>query len=448
MATRKSQHSMSNADSTDIAAKPEPGSAILPFLYRRITLRLIPFLILLYLIAFLDRVNTSFAALTMNPDLGISDSVFGIGAGIFFLGYLLFEVPSNFMLVKVGARPWIATLMVVWGFLSVGLAFVHSGTVYIALRFLLGAAEAGFFPGVVLYLTFWFPASRRGTLMALFIVAIPLSTILGAPLSVAILGMNGIAHLKGWQWLFLIEGSLAILIGAIVPLVLENGPSQAKWLSQQERAHLAAAISAESQATQSHPSWLSLLRSRHILCSAAAYFTLMVGLYGLSFWIPRILALEGAALAHLGWTTAIPYLLSAVGMTFWCRHSDRSGERTWHLVLAFLAAALGMYIASVTHLLIVSLAGFSLAALGIFSAMPLFWTHVTQRLSLGAAIVAGIAVVNAIGNCGGFVGPVLMGSLLDHTHSFSSGLLAISLTLVAGAMLIYYSCQHHDRTSG
>ncbi len=425
---------MSPSNPSSVLSEQEQSAASLKAIYRRITLRLIPFLMLLYLIGFLDRVNVSFAALTMNSDLGISNTVFGIGAGIFFFGYFLFEVPSNFMLVKVGARIWIAILMAVWGLVSIGLAFVHSGPSYMLMRFLLGAAEAGFFPGVVLYLTFWLPASVRGSLMALFIVAIPLSTVAGAPLSVAILGMNGMAGLHGWQWLFILEGSLAVIFGFIVPFVLANGPRDARWLSVQEQTRLLAAITAESPVIPAHGSWTRLLRNRMVLGFTLAYFVLMIGLYGLGFWVPRILTSEGMAIAHTGWATSLPYFVSAVGMVLWCRHSDKTRERTRHLVVAFLAAALGMYIASATHLLVVSVAGFSLAALGIFSAMPLFWATVTEHL--GENGVAGIAVINSIGNFGGFVGPVWMGWVLDRTHSFSAGLLAVAITLACGAVLM------------
>lgn len=425
---------MTRPDSSSAIVELEQNAVSLTAIYHRIALRLIPFLMFLYLIAFLDRVNVSFAALTMNSDIGISNTVFGIGAGIFFFGYFLFEVPSNFMLAKIGARIWIAVLMVVWGLVSLGLAFVHSGPAYIVMRFLLGAAEAGFFPGVVLYLTYWLPASVRGGLMALFIVAIPLSTVAGAPLSIAILGLSGVAGLRGWQWLFLIEGGLAVVFGFVVPFVLANGPQDARWLSTGEKSRLMAAIVAESPAAPPHASWIRLLRSRIVLGFTLAYFCLMIGLYGLGFWIPRILTSEGLTVAHTGWIVAFPYLVSAVGMVLWCRHSDSSRERTWHVVLAFLCAALGMYIASASHLLAVSITGFSIAALGIFSAMPLFWATTTEHL--GENSVAGIAVVNALGNFGGFVGPVWMGWLLDRTHFFSAGLLAVAITLALGAILI------------
>jgi ACS family tartrate transporter-like MFS transporter len=417
------------------ASDPIHTALDLKRIYRRITLRLIPFLMLLYLVAFLNRVNVSFAALTMNSDLGLSNTLFGIGAGIFFVGYVPFEVPSNFMLAKVGARLWLTVLLVLMGLVSAGFAFVHSSTSYMVMRFLLGAAESGFFPGVVWYLTFWLPASVRGGLMSLFIVSIPLSTVVGAPLSMAILKMNGIAGLRGWQWLFVLEGGLAIVVGLMIPKILADSPKKASWLSPQESTWLVAAISAESRPTTAHASWIHLFRSRTVLGFTLGYFILMIGLYGLGFWIPRILTSEGLPVAQTGWMTALPYVIATVGMVLWSRHSDSSGERTWHVVLAFLAAALGMYIASMTHLVAVSVAGFSIAALGICSAMPLFWVAATEHL--GENGVAGIAVINAIGCLGGFFGPFWMGWLVDRTHFFSAGLLAAAITLALGAALMF-----------
>jgi ACS family tartrate transporter-like MFS transporter len=426
---------MTFSNPTLAATGPANTALELKRIYRRITLRLIPFLMLLYLVAFLNRVNVSFAALTMNSDLGLSNTLFGIGAGIFFVGYVPFEVPSNFMLAKVGARLWLTVLLVLMGLVSTGFAFVHTSNSYMVMRFLLGAAESGFFPGVVLYLTFWLPASVRGGLMSLFIVSIPLSTVVGAPLSMAILKMNGIAGLRGWQWLFVLEGGLAILVGLMIPKILADSPKKASWLSPQESTWLAAAISAESRPTTVHASWVHLFRSRTVLGFALGYFILMIGLYGLSFWIPRILTSQGLPVAQTGWMTALPYVIATVGMVLWSRHSDASGERTWHVVLAFLVAALGMYIASVTQVVAVSVAGFSIAALGICSAMPLFWVAATEHL--GENGVAGIALINGIGCLGGFFGPFWMGWLVDRTHFFSAGLLAAAITLALGAALMY-----------
>jgi ACS family tartrate transporter-like MFS transporter len=426
---------MTHSDSSVAASDAESTALDLKRIYRRITFRLIPFLMLLYLVAFLNRVNVSFAALTMNSDLGLSNTLFGIGAGIFFVGYVPFEVPSNFMLARVGARLWLTVLLVLMGLVSAGFAFVHTSGSYMVMRFLLGVAESGFFPGVVLYLTFWLPASVRGGLMSLFIVSIPLSTVIGAPLSMAILKMNGMAGLRGWQWLFVLEGGLAVVVGLMTPKILADSPKKASWLSPQESTSLVAAIASESRATKAHASWVHLLRSRTVLGFALGYFILMIGLYGLGFWIPRILTSEGLPVAQTGWMTALPYIVATVGMVLWSRHSDSSGERRWHVVLAFLAASLGMYVASVTHLVGISVAGFSIAALGICSAMPLFWVAATEHL--GENAVAGIAVINAIGCLGGFFGPFWMGWLVDRTHFFSAGLLAAAITLALGAVVMY-----------
>jgi len=417
-------------------------------IYRRVGLRLIPFLMVLYLIAFLDRVNISFAALTMNRDLHISETVFGVGAGIFFAGYFLFEVPSNLMLAKVGARRWIAFLMAIWGLFSIGMAFVHSGTSYVLVRFLLGAAEAGFFPGVVLYLTYWLPVAVRGRLMAMFIVAIPMSTVVGAPVSVAILGMNGHGGLKGWQWLFLIDGALAILFGAMVPWVLADRPEKASWLSHEEQYSLQNAIAKDTPTDVHSVSWLDLLNQRMVLTFCCVYFTLMIGLYALGFWIPQMLRSAGVSQDRIGWITAIPYAFSTVCMIFWSRHSDRHGERRWHLMAAFACAAVGITVAATTaHMAAISIAGFALAAAGIFSAMPLFWAMTTTSLSGGKA-VAGVALINSIGNIGGAVGPIFMGWMLDRTHSFRVGLFAVSVILAAGTCLVWMIDQRGARSAG
>ena len=427
------------------AAPATPHAPTLASAYSQVGKRLIPVLMVLYLIAFLDRVNTSFAALTMNADLRISDSLFGLGAGIFFVGYFVFELPSNFMLARVGARLWIAFIMVIWGALSAALAFVHNGPEYLLLRFLIGAAEAGFFPGVVLYLTYWLPRSVRAHYLARFIVAIPLSTVIGAPLSVQILGLNGRAGLHGWQWLFLLEGLLAVFVGLLVPLLLVNGPAQAAWLSTQQRSALSAAIAAEEEPGSAHPAWLSLLGSPMVLVLIAAYFALTIGLYGLGFWMPRILTAEGVKPMQLGWIAAIPYLAAAAGMTAWCKRADRTGHRAQHLAGAFVCAALGVLLGSVHHQLALSVVGFGFAALGIFTAMPLFWAHATLVLRHGTAVVAGIAIINSIGNFGGFAGPVAMGMMLERTHSYSLGLSSVSLALVAGAALIWWSTRLASR---
>ncbi len=407
-------------------------------IYARIKWRIAPLLIVLYVVAFLDRVNVSFASLTMNRDLHISDSLFGFGAGIFFVGYLLFAVPSNVMLVRLSARRWIAVLMIVWGILSASMAFTPSPSIYILLRFLLGAAEAGFFPGVILYLTFWLPSSARAGLMALFVISIPLSSIIGAPLSIWILSFGGVGGLNGWQWLFLAEGIPAILLGFLVIFALAEGPEEVSWLSPEQKRNLSAALEADrTPASGKVPAqrWRALLTDKVLRTIACQYLALMVGLYALGFWVPRILFRRGVPMHRLGWLTAVPFCFGAAAMLLWSRHSDRSAERRWHTFASFCCASLGIAMAAPSYNWLLSLAGLVLAAVGILSAMPIFWAAATEQLDPAAAPV-GIAFINSVGNIGGFAGPLVIGFLLQRTGSYAAGLLFTSLSLLCGAVLI------------
>ena len=407
-------------------------------LYRKISRRLVPFLILLYLVAFLDRVNIGFAALTMNRDLGIDAGLFGVAAGMFFLGYFLFEVPSNLMLLRVGARRWIMLLMIAWGVISVATAFVPGPTLYIVFRFLLGAAEAGFYPGVILYLTFWLPPSVRSSVMGLFITGVPLANIVGSPISAQILLLNHSAGLNGWQWLFLLEGSPAILLGFCVLFLLPDRPETVAWLSPEEKQTLARDLQADApaQASKTH-SLLDAFTAQPVVYGwSLAYFCLMIGLYGLGFWIPAVLASRGVALPHLGWASALPYLAAIAGMVLFSRNSDRRRERRLHLTAAYLIAAAGFLLAACAPNVSVAITGFALAAIGILSAMPVFWTASTLSLA-GPLVAAHIAVINSIGNLGGFVGPVLMGWLRQTTQSYIAGLAIIAVFLMFGALIAF-----------
>ena len=409
--------------------------------YRKISRRLVPLLILLYLVAFLDRVNISFAALTMNRDLHIEAGLFGLAAGMFFLGYFFFEVPSNLVLLRVGARRWIMVLMVLWGILSVATAFVPGPGSYIVLRFLLGSAEAGFYPGVILYLTFWLPPSVRSSIMAMFVAAIPLSNLIGAPISAQILLLNNQLGLKGWQWLFLMEGSPAILLGALVLFLLPDRPADVRWLTPQEKDILSCDLAAAESA---HPQAHSLLgvftAAPAVYGWSAAYFCLMLGLYGLGFWIPTVLASHGLGLRTLGWASALPYLAAVVGMVLWSRSSDRAAERRRHLAGAYVAASAGFLLAAFAPTATTAVAGFALAAVGVLAAMPIFWSASTVELA-GPTVAAHIAVINSIGNLGGFCGPVLMGWLRQLTHHYVAGLAAIALGLVLGALIAFRLCK-------
>jgi ACS family tartrate transporter-like MFS transporter len=403
---------------------------------RKITLRIVPFIMLLYFIAFIDRVNIGFAALTMNKDLGFSPTVFGFGAGIFFLGYFLFEVPSNLVLDKVGARIWIARVMITWGLISGAMAFVQGPNSFYALRFLLGAAEAGFFPGIILYLSYWFPARQRAAVTAIFMAAAPLSTVLGSPVSGALLEMHGLYGLSGWQWMFIIEAAPALILGVVVLFYMTDRPEKAKWLNDDERNWLAAAMNAEATqkaATASHSIWRGLADLR-VIALALVYFGTSAGLYTLGIWAPQIIKEFGLSSLHVGFLNALPGIVAVVAMVLWARRSDRSGERTWHVVGACLLASLGLVLAGFAGTVLAVLLTLTLVNVGISAAKPPLWSMPTMFLS-GSAAAAGIATINSIGNLGGFVGPAMIGWIKDLTGSFQGGLFFVASLLVFSAVL-------------
>ncbi|MDB5632374.1 MAG: D-galactonate transporter [Tardiphaga sp.] len=403
---------------------------------RKITLRIVPFVMLLYFIAFIDRVNIGFAALTMNKDLGFSPTVFGFGAGIFFLGYFLFEVPSNLILDKVGARIWIARVMITWGLISGAMAFVQGSTSFYALRFLLGAAEAGFFPGIILYLSFWFPARQRAAVTAIFMAAAPLSTVLGSPVSGALLEMHGLLGFSGWQWMFVIEAIPALILGVVVLFYMTDRPEQAKWLSDEERNWLVTTMNAEAAkkaGTASHSIWRGLADLR-VIALSLVYFGTSAGLYTLGIWAPQIIKEFGLTSMQVGFLNALPGVVAVVAMVLWARHSDRSGERTWHVVGACLLASLGLVLAGFAGSVIAVLLALTLVNVGISSAKPPLWSMPTMFLS-GSAAAAGIATINSIGNLGGFVGPAMIGWIKDLTGSFQGGLFFVAALLVLSAVL-------------
>jgi MFS transporter, ACS family, tartrate transporter len=409
---------------------------------RRVSLRIVPFIMLLYFVAFIDRVNVGFAALTMNKDLGFSPTVFGFGAGIFFWGYFLFEVPSNVILEKVGARLWIARVMITWGLVSGAMAFVQGQTSFYILRFLLGAAEAGFFPGIILYLSYWFPTRQRAAVTALFMAAAPLSTIFGSPLSAALLGLHGIAGLKGWQWLFILESVPAILLGFVVLGFMTDRPEKAKWLADDERAWLVDMMNAEQAgkaATAGHSVWRGLTDPR-VLALALVYFGTSAGLYTLGVWAPQIIKSFGLTNMQVGVLNAIPPTVAVIAMYLWSWHSDRTNERTWHVVIACLAAAVGLALAGVAGAVASVVAALVLVNVGITSAKPPLWTMPTLFLS-GPAAASGIAAINSIGNLGGFFGPAVIGWVKTQTGSFAGGLYFVAGLLVFSAVLILVLAQ-------
>ena len=403
---------------------------------RKVTLRIVPFVMLLYFIAFIDRVNIGFAALTMNKDLGFSPTVFGFGAGIFFLGYFLFEVPSNLVLYKVGARIWIARVMITWGLISGAMAFVHGPNSFYALRFLLGAAEAGFFPGIILYLSYWFPARQRAAVTAIFMAAAPLSTVLGSPVSGALLEMHGLLGLSGCQWMFIIEAVPALILGVMVLFYMTDRPEKAKWLRDDERNWLVTTMNAEAAkkaGTASHSVWRGLADPR-VIALSLVYFGTSAGLYTLGIWAPQIIKEFGLSSLQVGFLNALPGIVAIVAMVLWARHSDRSGERTWHVVGACLLASLGLVLAGFAGSVLAVLLALTLVNIGISSAKPPLWSMPTLFLS-GSAAAAGIATINSIGNLGGFVGPAMIGWIKDITGSFQGGLIFVAGLLVLSAIL-------------
>ncbi|WP_029077554.1 MFS transporter [Bradyrhizobium sp. th.b2] len=403
---------------------------------RKISLRIVPFIMLLYFVAFIDRVNIGFASLTMNKDIGLSPTVYGFGAGIFFWGYFLFEVPSNIILHKIGARIWIARVMITWGLVSAAMALVQGATSFYVLRFLLGAAEAGFFPGIILYLSYWFPARQRAAVTALFMAAAPLSTVLGSPVSGALLEMDGLFGFKGWQWLFVLEAVPAVLLGFVVLGFLTDRPEQAKWLANDERAWLVKTMKAENDgkaATASHSIWRGLADPR-VLALSLVYFGTSAGLYTLGVWAPQIIKAFGLSSLQVGFLNAVPATIAVIAMVLWARHSDRTGERTWHVVLACLVASAGLALAGLWTGLAAVIAALTLVNIGISSSKPPLWSMPTMFLS-GSAAAAGIATINSIGNLGGFVGPAMIGWIKERTGSFEGGLYFVAALLVLSAVL-------------
>jgi ACS family tartrate transporter-like MFS transporter len=398
-------------------------------LYRKIAWRLVPFLMLLYLVAFLDRVNISFAALTMNRDLGISETLYGFAAGVFFLSYCLFQVPANLMLARIGARRWLAILMVSWGIVSMGTAFVANPPTYISARFLLGIAESGFYPGVIYYFTFWLPRSVRTRMLALFLLALPLCNSIGSPISAHILLMHPIAGLRNWQWLFLIEGAPAVFLGVATWFLLSDNPWTATWLSQAEKDQLSAEMHIDNQPRAQGPGrrWLP------VTLDSAAYFLWSTGIYGLSFWLPKILVAAGASTLETGWLGTLTFGAGAVAL-LWA--SRQQGFRA--LPYLFLLGAAGFACAGLAHSIPAAAASFCLAAMGLLSSLPMFWSVAASRLS-GKAAGAAIAVVNSFGAMGAFAGPYAMGWLHDLTHSYSAGLWAIASCMAIGGLVVFAS---------
>jgi ACS family tartrate transporter-like MFS transporter len=405
---------------------------------RRVRRRLIPFLALMYFVAYLDRVNVGFAALQMNTALGLSARVYGLGAGIFFLGYFLFEIPSNLVLARVGARLWIARIAMVWGVVSIAMMLVRGPASFIALRFLLGAAEAGFFPGVILYFTYWFPASERARAVAQFSIASMFAGIVGAPLSGVLLSLRGAARLDGWQWLFLVEGIPAVVLGVAALFFLTDVPERAHWLSQDERATLIAALQRD-RAVTSRPPAATLragLLNPSVWLLAGVLFLVVTSGYGFSFFLPQIVkGLSGSSDLAVGLLSALPFLFAAIGMVGVAAHSDRTGERRWHVAGSAWLAAFGLAASAVAGVPAISFVALCVAAVGLYSATPPFWPMPTAFLR-GTGAAGGIALINAVGNLGGFVGPNIMGWMKELSGSYGAGIGVLAACAAASGALV------------
>jgi sugar phosphate permease len=407
--------------------------------YRKADVRLLPFLFLCYILAYLDRVNVGFAKLEMLKDLSLSEAAFATGAGIFFVGYFFFEVPSNVLLKKYGARMWIARIMISWGVISSCMIFVRGEWSFYALRFLLGIAEAGFFPGIIFYLTLWYPSRHRSTRTAWFVAAIAVSGIIGNPISGWIMDhLSGTLHLAGWQWLFLAEGIPSIVVGFWVIFYLESSIGEAKWLTAEEKALLANNLLAEDQHKTQHK-LKDAFSSWKVWVLCAIYFTLMVGLYGIAFWLPTIVKAFGIrGYLGVGLITAIPYGVAVVGMILLSQHSDKSGERRLHYVLNVMAGAIGLMLSGVFAAQpVLAIIFLSIGTLGVIGSMPLFWPLPSAFLA-GTAAAAGIGIVNSVGNLGGYIGPNIPIWAKAVSFDRSAALYVISAILMVGALLTYF----------
>lgn len=405
--------------------------------YSKVSWRLIPFLFLCYLFAYLDRVNVGFAKLQMLSDLKFSETIYGLGAGIFFIGYFLMEVPSNLALHRFGARKWIARIMVSWGLISASMIFVKTPAVFYALRFLLGVAEAGFFPGIILYLTYWYPASRRSKITALFMTGIPIAGVVGGPLSGWILQrFNNVNGMPGWQWLFIIEAIPSLITGVITYFYLTDKIGDAKWLSVEEKALLERSLANETNKIEVHDG-AGAFKSGRVWTLCACYFGIIMGLYGIGFWMPSLIKASGVTnVLDIGLLTMIPYGFAAVAMVMIGRSSDRTRERRWHVVVPAIIGAAGLIISTyVPHQPAMAVMALTLATVGILGALCQFWSIPPAFLG-GAAAATGIALINSVGNLAGFVSPYLVGWIKDTTKSTDIGLYVIAISLVIAALIV------------
>lgn len=395
--------------------------------------RLLPLLTLAFVFNYIDRTSVGFAALTMNQDLGLTATQFGWGAGILFAGYCLFEIPSNLAMYKVGARRWLTRIMITWGLAAAGTAFVQGHHSFYVLRFLLGVAEAGFFPGVTFMLAAWFPAQYRVRVLAFFMLGVPVSSIVAGPMSVWLLQLDGLLGMHGWQWMFLVQGLPAVLIGLVLLAKLRDDPRQADWLAREERDELICMLEEEPRSQPRKALWSALTDGR-VLLLAVIQFGFVLGSYGIGIWLPQILKRHGLSTVDIGYLSTIPYIAAVFGMLVWARMVDKSNNKVLHLMLACLLGAIGLAASTISSGLTAELFGISVAVLAVSSARSVFWTIPTRFLT-GVAAAGGLAFINSIGTMGGFFGPFMVGAIRDYTGSFSAGIWAMSALLVLSAAL-------------
>ncbi len=416
---------------------------------RKVSSHLLPLIVLCYLIAYIDRTNVSFAALTMNQDIGLTAYMYGWGAGIFFLGYALFEVPSNMVLQRTSARLWIARIMITWGIISGLMAAVSGPTSFLVLRFLLGVAEAGFFPGMIFYLTYWFPSAYRARAISVLYIAVPVSNAIASIVSGAILGMDGVLGLRGWQWVFIIEAIPAVLLAFVVLKLLTERPSAATWLEPQEREWLESELHAERTLIEQKGrlTMLQALTDMRVLVLSAIYLTGVTASYGVVFFMPQIVKSLGLSNFATGLVTAIPYTIGTIGLIAWGYSSDRRNERRWHLIVSTGLACVGLVLAGMFSHSFWAVAAMCIATVGIYGSRPSFWPMPSLFLT-GPAAAVGMALINSIGNLGGYVGPIIVGAIKDSTKSFEMALYFLAACALLSTVIAYMATRSTQNVHG
>lgn len=408
---------------------------------KKVSWRLLPLIVVIYFVAYMDRTNVGFASFGMTRDLGFTATLFGWGAGIFFLGYFFFEVPSNIFLERTGARLWIARIMITWGMVAGGMAFVQGSTSFLIMRFLLGVCEAGFFPGMILYFTIWFPKKYRARVIAALYIAVPGSNALTAIISGALLQLDGVFGFHGWQWLYLVEAAPSVLLAFAVLALMTDRPSKAKWLQPDEREWLEGTMEAERQSkvsTHGHFTLKKAFTDKRVLSLSAIYFSIVTATYGITFFLPIIIKSLNIPDWEVGLYTAIPYIIGTIGMLLWSFSSDKRNERRWHFIAGSLVATVGLIAAGPLLGSLVALFAISFAAVGLYGTKPAFWPLPGEFLT-GSAAAGGIALINSIGNLGGFVGPYVLGYLKDSTGTYEAGLYFLAAMAMLSGLIAFFT---------